>query len=96
MGIRARVGLGVDTRSVAARLHGEREGLQSNPDLNPNPNPNPNPNLNPNPNPNRNPNQVAEAGGAVVWKAAEVRTLRRGQRRFVVCVNGEEVSYQPL
>jgi hypothetical protein len=39
---------------------------------------------------------VAEAGGAVVWKAAEVRTLRRGQRRFVVCVNGEEVSYQPL
>jgi hypothetical protein len=34
--------------------------------------------------------EVAEPSGAVVWKAAEVRTVRRGQRRFVVCVNGEE------
>ena len=34
--------------------------------------------------------EVAEPSGAVVWKAAEVRTVRHEERRFVVCVNGEE------
>jgi hypothetical protein len=34
--------------------------------------------------------EVAEPSGAVVWKAAEVRTVLHEPRRFVVCVNGEE------
>ena len=39
--------------------------------------------------------EVAEAGGAVAWKCAEVRSVKRGQRRFVVCVNSEEVCPPP-